>query len=262
MPTVWSDLMLMTMAAWTCVAEARPPAQQVYERGLQGLSGGTSLSASEYEALLGLLGGNDTTRLTSLYRTSVHGTTYDDLLDRVGDAKPLVFVIRKDKYVFGAFISDSLRLPDDPTAWHYYDCHKWYFSLSGHFDKPTKIVLPESTTVPPRMWVAGREEKTLGTNVLIGGQLCLGWANSGGGPPAADIRSCLQVTYRSNVPEGYTGEWDENGDAVLGGSTVFMADEIEVLSRVPPSSARQMGVWLSFCLWLSSFLFSMSYRMM
>ncbi|CEM27068.1 unnamed protein product [Vitrella brassicaformis CCMP3155] len=89
-------VIILCVVSTTVGTEARP-AQQVRFRHLQGLPDGTSLSASEYEALLGLLGGSrDTTRLTSLYRTSVHGTTYGDLLDNVDDAKPLVFVVRKD----------------------------------------------------------------------------------------------------------------------------------------------------------------------
>ena len=56
-PTHW---MLWVSMADSCV--------QVHLRGLQvSPPGNTSLSASEYEGLLGLLG-NDTTQLTSLYR--------------------------------------------------------------------------------------------------------------------------------------------------------------------------------------------------
>jgi len=259
--------MLMTMAAWTCVAEARPPAQQVYERGLQGLSGGTSLSASEYEALLGLLGGNDTTRLTSLYRTSVHGTTYDDLLDRVGDAKPLVLVVRNGQYLFGAFINCGILLPDSPTGSSMYPCDVWYYSLAGHFEKPTKIEIPREGQI---VHVAGKEGSALGANVRIGGYLHLAADSRGSRRPADDIRSCRQYTFSSSVRtscmdtrqqtvadrdtqqmENLFRIHDQNmetircigrqreeqqrraiPDNLLGGSSEFMADEIEVLHLV------------------------------
>jgi len=81
------------------------------------------------------------------------------------------------------------------------------------------------------VWVAGRERNAEGANMVIGGFIIFG----DGYPsdqPAADIRSCHQWTHRSSVPEGYTGERDGSGDALLGGSLVFMADEIEVLHVV------------------------------
>ncbi|CEL94354.1 unnamed protein product [Vitrella brassicaformis CCMP3155] len=184
---------------------------------------GTSLSASQYKALLDLMGSNNGTELnvTSLYRSSVNGTTYDDLLDSVGDAEPLVFVIRKDKYVFGAFINCGLKLPDDPTGRHWYDCDLWHFSLAGHFDTPTKLRREQNVRV------AGREGSAWGANVKIGGALYLG-DDENSGRPAADIRSCYQYTHSDDVPEGYTGEY-HGGGAVLGGSDFFHADKMEVL---------------------------------
>ncbi|CEM36483.1 unnamed protein product [Vitrella brassicaformis CCMP3155] len=108
-------MVILCVASTTVATEARPT-QQVRLRGLQvSPPDNTSLSASEYEALLALLGGNDTTPLTSLYRTSMHGTTYGDLLDRVGDTKPLVLVIRSGPYVFGVYVSADIQEPDDPT---------------------------------------------------------------------------------------------------------------------------------------------------
>ncbi|CEL99683.1 unnamed protein product [Vitrella brassicaformis CCMP3155] len=225
---------MILCAVGTCVGTEARPAQEVRLRGLQvSPPGNTSLSASEYEALVGLLGGNDTTPLTSLYRTSVHGTTYGDLLDNVGGAKPLVFVVKKDKYVFGAYVSDGIQLPDDPTGESYEECELpgcdvWYFSLAGHFPQPTKIEIDEWEQ---SVWVAGRERNAEGANMVIGGFIIFG----DGYPsdqPAADIRSCFQYTFSGYVPEGYTGVRDDEKDALLGGSLDFIADEIEVLRVV------------------------------
>ncbi|CEM20306.1 unnamed protein product [Vitrella brassicaformis CCMP3155] len=186
---------------------------------------GTSLTRQEYYGLLGLLG-DHTMKLQSVYRASRDGTTYADLLRCVGDKQRLAFVIRKDNYVFGAFISAGLKLPDDPTDWHEYDCDYdcdvWHFSLAGHFPQPTKI---ESGQY---VWVAGREKSGLGGNVGIGDNMWLGVS----GRPAADIRSCFQYTYSHQVPAGYVGVRCTDPaqcSALLGGSYQFCADEIEVL---------------------------------
>ncbi|CEM20256.1 unnamed protein product [Vitrella brassicaformis CCMP3155] len=223
---------MMTLSL-TCVGAE---GQQVNLRRVQvSPPGNTSLSAAEHEGLLDLMGNDNGTKLNSVYRTSVHGTTYDDLLDSVGDAEPLVFVIRKDQYVFGAFINCGLELPDDPTDYNGYDCDLWHFSLAGHFPEPTKI---EISRVSQRVRVAGREGTLLlDAKVMIGRYLLLG-VDEDSGRPAADIRSCYQFTWQRNLPAGYTGARDNDGgtgvrnsdgDAFLGGSAYFHADEIEVL---------------------------------
>ncbi|CEL94340.1 unnamed protein product [Vitrella brassicaformis CCMP3155] len=216
---------MMTLSL-TCVGAE---GQQVHLRRVQvSPPGNTSLSAAEYEALVDLMGNHNGTELNSLYRTSVDGTTYDDLLDSVGDAEPLVFVIRKDKYVFSVHINCGLELPDEPTDWHKYECVLWWFSLAGHFDKPTKIDIDEWDHF---VVVAGREGGLSGAaNVEIGGRLYLGYRPY--------IRSCWQSIDSGYLPEGYTGARDDDGGtgerdsfgrAYLGGSVYFQADEIEVL---------------------------------
>ncbi|CEM34006.1 unnamed protein product [Vitrella brassicaformis CCMP3155] len=218
---------------------------QVHLRGLQASRpNGTSLSASEYKSLLGLLG-NDTTELTSLYRMSVHGSSYGDLLDRVGDAKPLVFVVKKDKYVFGVYISAGIQPPDDPTSSNVYGSDVWWFSLAGHFPQPTKIDIDRAEQA---LMVGGRKGNANGANMGIGGTIRFGDGGTVDGQPAADIRSCHQLTLGDYVPEEYTGVRDEYGDVVLGGSDDFIADEIEVLEvpytpvpSLPPPSGTSLS---------------------
>ncbi|CEM10059.1 unnamed protein product [Vitrella brassicaformis CCMP3155] len=220
-------MMMILCVVSTMVGTEARPAQQVRLRGLQvSPPGNTSLSASEYEALLASMGGDTTTQVTSLYRTSVDGTTYGDLLDNVGDAKPLVVVVRKDKYVFGVYVSAGIQLPDDPTSEHWYGSDVWWFSLAGHFPQPTKIDIP-----PWEQWmrVAGRKANAVEANMYIGRYLVLGEQR---GWPAAGIRSCEQYTDSDYLPEGYTGVRGEFADALMGGSRNFMADEIEVLRVV------------------------------
>ncbi|CEM34029.1 unnamed protein product [Vitrella brassicaformis CCMP3155] len=205
-------LLILCSVAWTAVK-----AQQVHLRRVQEASppDDTSLSASEYEGLLDLLGGNDTTQLTSLYRTSVHGTTYGDLLDRVGDAKPIVFVVRNGPHDFGVYISKGLRLPDDPFDSREYESDVWWFSLADAFGGPIKIEIPREEQY---VAVAGREGNAdESANVLIGGALWLGWGNYPRGP-SSDIRSCFQVSDSEYVPEGYTRVREElTGSVYLGG---------------------------------------------
>mmetsp|Transcript_16273 Transcript_16273/g.46304 ORF Transcript_16273/g.46304 Transcript_16273/m.46304 type:complete len:279 (+) Transcript_16273:2488-3324(+) len=179
--------------------------------------GGSSIGLSYVTHVAQWLGGDIT--LTLIYRASSHGSTYGHLLHCVGDRRGLVFVIRKDKYVFGVYMSAGIQLPHDPKGYNDYSCYVYDFSLSGHFEKPTKM-LDDRRLV----YVAGREG-TVGKLRIdgIGGCLCLGYGT------ADDMRSCRQSIPRQYVPEGYVGVRDDRGNAVFGGSEHFMADEIEVL---------------------------------
>jgi len=180
-----------------------------------------SWSHDDDPALFEWLGGG----LSVIYKSSRDGSTYGDLLRCVGDKSGLVFIIRKGTYLFGAFIIAGLQLPDDPTKSRRYVCDVWYFSLAGHFDKPTKIDIDRERHF---VYVTGAEAEEL-VNMAIGTELELGFGGHGSQQPADDIRSCLQYIGSDDVPEGYTGAGDGEGDAYLGGSYEFMADEIEVL---------------------------------
>jgi len=188
--------------------------------------GGSSIGLSYVTHVAQWLGGDIT--LTLIYRASSHGSTYGHLLHCVGDRRGLVFVIRKKTYVFGCCISGGLQPPDDPTdSYHYYRCDVWWFSLAGHFKRPTKIDISPQWQL---LVVAGREGAASGASVRIGGHLWLGCGSSGsGGGPAADIRRCSQLTVPQWVPEGYQGVRDGRGSVYLGGTFDFVADEVEVL---------------------------------
>ncbi|CEM13930.1 unnamed protein product [Vitrella brassicaformis CCMP3155] len=147
---------------------------------------GTSLTRQEYYGLVGLMGDHGV-KLQSIYRASVHGTTYGDMLRCVGDKRGLVFVVPKGKFKYGAFISAGLELPDDPTDWNAYDCDLWHFSLAGSFPQPTKIDIDREKQY---VYVAGRE----------GGCLSLG---HGCDKPTADIRACGQHCRMTAGAVGY-----------------------------------------------------------
>ncbi|CEM02012.1 unnamed protein product [Vitrella brassicaformis CCMP3155] len=190
---------------------------------------GSSVGLSYVAHIAKWLGGH--TSLTLIHRSLRDGSAYDDMLRCVGDKRGLVFIIRKDQCVFGAFITAGIRLPDDPTdtKWYKYGCDVWWFSLAGHFEQPTKIDIPGREQY---VAVAGREGSVYGAYVFIGGGLYLG-DGRGSDRPAADIRSCAQLTHSRDVPAGYVGAsnsyQDSYGSAMLGGSYEFLAFEIEVL---------------------------------
>ncbi|CEM31378.1 unnamed protein product [Vitrella brassicaformis CCMP3155] len=194
---------------------------------------GSSLSENECAALHSVLelGMLDECEFTLLYRASRDGPSYADLLRCAGDLSGLVFVMRLEDAVFGAYVSGGLQLPDDPTAVNEYPCDVWHFSLCGHFDAPAKVEVPATER---RMYVAGREGAVDGgpevAKLAIGfcEGLWLGWADRDSGP-AEDMYSCSQFIHSDDVPEGYVGVRGKDGSALFGGSEYFMADEVEVL---------------------------------
>jgi len=161
--------------------------------------------------------------LRSLYRSTRDGPSYDDLLRCVGNTEELVFVIRANQYLFGAWISAGITLPDEPTAVNTYECDVSHFSLAGHFDTPRRIDVNQTRT---GVDVAGRQGAVFGVARLQIGHWDL-WLGCG---PAADMRSCSQSIDSRYVPEGYRGARDEHDNAVLGGHFSFVADELEVLT--------------------------------
>ncbi|CEM03594.1 unnamed protein product [Vitrella brassicaformis CCMP3155] len=193
---------------------------------------GSSLSQSEYDDLRRLL--VNETRVESVYRSSVHGSSYSNMLRRVNTKDGLVFLIRKDDYVFGAFVGTGLYLPAVPEDYRvYWSGETWHFSLAGHFSNATKIPVDERRRY---IEVAGRKASGVGANVVVGGRLWLGYGGldrpSGQDRPAADIRRCLQYITKDRVPAGYVGVRDAYGDGVFGGNGTFVADELEVLHVV------------------------------
>jgi len=192
---------------------------------------GATLDALQSAALYRFLGLTTVSRLKLIYRASRDGSSYGDLLRCVSDASGLVFVIRKGKYVFGAFISDHIQVPLDYKGGHFYSCDGWDFSLAGHFAKgPTK--LEEGSR---DVGVAGREGQVdNGSKLNIGWWLSLGYGTPARlgceGGAADDMRSCSQFIPHYDLPDGYEGVRHERGRALFGGSEEFMADEVEVLT--------------------------------
>jgi len=191
---------------------------------------GSSLRLWEYEGFCLLLGDRQK-KLESLYRASVHGSAYRDLLRLVGNKINLIVLIRKDRYVFGAYTSKGLQPPADATGSNLYRCNVWPYSMIGHFGKVTKIFIPRKHQL---VYVDGQSGAAGGVaHIKIGDYvadhfLWLGYDGQGNGA-AADIRSCGQRSARQYVPDGFRGKRDDKGRALFGGSELFVADELEIL---------------------------------
>ncbi|CEL97964.1 unnamed protein product [Vitrella brassicaformis CCMP3155] len=160
---------------------------------------------------------------TLLYRGSVHGWQYGDLMRHVGGASSIVFIIRKDCCVSGIYIDGGLTLPK-AGSFHSYSCEMTHFSLIGPFDKPTMIY---GCRPDQRVSVAGLEKLVCdeedgqgGRSKLKLGIWQLGYSDfkqrrqwSSYIPhvgPSADLRRC----HRAVVP---------------GQGETIIADELEVL---------------------------------
>mmetsp|Transcript_23854 Transcript_23854/g.58972 ORF Transcript_23854/g.58972 Transcript_23854/m.58972 type:complete len:236 (-) Transcript_23854:351-1058(-) len=199
-----------------------------------------STVARVYEMFICQWVGTPNKRLRLLYRSTHDGPSYGDLLRCVGSTKGLVFVVRKNQYVFGAYISEGIKLPDAPMLYNRYECGGWQFCLAGNFDTPTKVEVPQA-----HVYVAGSEGagEICGNISIEGSQgytkfsfLCLGYSETDM-RFSADMRFCCQGIDVRELPTGYRGHVYEPDlfpctAGFSGSHTRFLADELEVLCLV------------------------------
>ncbi|CEM31366.1 unnamed protein product [Vitrella brassicaformis CCMP3155] len=182
------------------------------------------LTDEQRDTLRSWLNGRELKRLYrhSSYDRRTDGGQYLDLIRCVGDAKGLVLVIKSGGCVFGAYTSEGIKLPQDPTGVSEYESDGWHFSLAGHFEAPMKIRIPGGQTVR----VAGIEAPE-GTGALTISDLSLG--RDGGN---SCVRYCRHFIEMSYVPDGYQGARGPAACAVFGGHRDFSASDVEVLTVV------------------------------
>ncbi|CEM19311.1 unnamed protein product [Vitrella brassicaformis CCMP3155] len=193
-------------------------------------------SASEVKRVLTMMDKRDR-QLKLLYKMSRDGAAYTDLLNGVGDASGLLFVIQDGStHKFSAFIDGPLAQPADPTRHKVSRCPISLYSISGAYDAPTKIPLPAEK--PQSVAVAGREGAVLGSSGQSSGNVYIGemgaavlWLGKAEPGPAADLRSCHVWVTEAHLPPGYRGAMDE-GKGILATDKNFTATEIDVLSLV------------------------------
>mmetsp|Transcript_34816 Transcript_34816/g.86366 ORF Transcript_34816/g.86366 Transcript_34816/m.86366 type:complete len:712 (+) Transcript_34816:295-2430(+) len=162
---------------------------------------GSKLCALESAALTCCLRVPESGSRKLLYRASRDGGRFGDLLRCVGGASGLAIVIRKDRFVFGAYINDGVRLPDGPTQSSRFGCYVQHFSLSGHFDNPTTIYEGCQS-----VRLAGRDAALI-LKIGLAGGLFVGCGVHDNALDA-DVRSCRHFVDGCDAPVGYKGVKD------------------------------------------------------
>ncbi|CEM11370.1 unnamed protein product [Vitrella brassicaformis CCMP3155] len=158
-------------------------------------------------------------RPSLLFKSSRDGSAYATMLDCVAGKSGLLFALRDgDTHRFGCFLGGQITPPADPKQTNRYKMPLFFFSLSGAYEAPTKIELPEDRQTVGVAGTQGASKNDMDeplANVCIAcGYLWLGFAQPG---PAADLSSCHLWIKRDQLPEGYKGGYTQqgNGDGLM-----------------------------------------------
>ncbi|CEM01935.1 unnamed protein product [Vitrella brassicaformis CCMP3155] len=191
-------------------------------------------SPEEWVAVLDLMD-RPTCRPSLLFKSSRDGGDFGTLLDKVGDASGLLFLINhNDTHRFGAFVDGRLKPPTDPTdptqTSSSYFAPQFLISISGAYAVPTKVPIP---TAKQTVHVAGRDafqiandQDSRGKLSLGWGYLWFGWATPG---PSDDVRSMNQFVKEEDLPDnGYLGQLNSSNEGTLAGEPYFTAKEMEI----------------------------------
>ncbi|CEM17318.1 unnamed protein product [Vitrella brassicaformis CCMP3155] len=168
-----------------------------------------------------------------LYSSTRDGGHFGTMVDKVGDASGLLFLINhNDTHRFGAFVGGQLKSPADPTRTSgSYKVPTSFISISGAYAKITKIPIPEAKQ---RAAVAGRDASIKASNIDYRGKLAIGrgylWFGWASPFPADDVRSMNQWVKKEHLPmDGYLGQLNDDGDeGTLAGTWDFTAKEIAI----------------------------------
>ncbi|CEL95623.1 unnamed protein product [Vitrella brassicaformis CCMP3155] len=207
------------------------------ELGMYGLNTVPSEStvierADEWTSVMNMTNKKIAAAPSLLYKGSRDTYAFPKMLQCVAGKSGLLFALRDgDTHRFGCFLDGPLTPPANPTQSNAYKVPVFFYWLSGAYDVPRKIEIPED-----RQWlsVAGTRgaAKAINTDrnanmVIAFGAACLwlGWARPG---QAADIRSCQLWINRESLPRGYRGEISESGSGTLAAHRDFTASEIEI----------------------------------
>jgi len=164
-----------------------------------------------------------------LYSSTRDGGDFVTMVDKVGDASSLLFLVNHDDtYRFGAFLEGQLKPPTDPKQTNGYRLPHFLISISGAYATPTKVLIPMTRQF---VHVAGRDASIKGIRDSRGklsfgcGYLRFGWAIPG---PSDDVRSMHHGVKKDDLPDGYIGQRNDNGDGILAGGWDFTAKEIAI----------------------------------
>mmetsp|Transcript_39726 Transcript_39726/g.113253 ORF Transcript_39726/g.113253 Transcript_39726/m.113253 type:complete len:456 (+) Transcript_39726:180-1547(+) len=169
-----------------------------------------------------------------LYKSSRDTWSFGSLLDSVGDASGLLFVMQYSATnKSGFFLDGQLNLPPKPTGEMKTYCPIFFYSASGPYQTATKVPIPEdaqAVLVGGRLGAVMDNLKRRVANLFIGGDstdsagLWLGFQLptdprlSDG--PAPDLSHYCTWVKEGHLPEGYTGSIDEDGDGTLAGAEI------------------------------------------
>ncbi|CEL95982.1 unnamed protein product [Vitrella brassicaformis CCMP3155] len=187
-------------------------------------------TADEWLAVMEMTDKKIATAPSLLYKGSRDTYAFPKMLECVAGKSGLLFALKEGHtHRFGTFIDGPITPPAEPTENNGYYVPVFFFSLSGAYDTPTKIEIPEEkqkVTVAGTQGVVKNDRDEPRANVAIArGCLWLGCAKPG---PAADISSCVQWIEGDCLPAGYEGDMDDDGDGFLGQSLDLTASEIEI----------------------------------
>ncbi|CEM21239.1 unnamed protein product [Vitrella brassicaformis CCMP3155] len=168
--------------------------------------------------------------MTLLYSSTRDGGDFGTMVDKVGDASGLLFLVNHDDtHRFGAFLEGQLMPCADPTQTNEYPVPHFLISISGAYAKVTKVPIPEAQQV---VEVAGRDAFIKATNMDSRGKVYLGDGYlrlAFGSPgPTADVRSMLQWVKEDDLPDGYLGRRNDDGDGTLAAGMSSTAKEIAI----------------------------------
>ncbi|CEM01625.1 unnamed protein product [Vitrella brassicaformis CCMP3155] len=200
-----------------------------YEPFFSGLAGGNLVieTAEEWGEVLKMTG--KTSPMASLlYKGSRDTYAFPKMLECVEGKSGLLFAIKHGRtHRFGCFIDGPLTPPADPTQTNIYKVPVFFFSLSGAYETPTKIEIPEERQ---RVTVAGtqgavtyRNGEPLANICIARGYLWLGLAVPG---PAAYLSRCYQGMEKECLSEGYRGRRGSYG--TLAQFMNFTCTEMEI----------------------------------
>ncbi|CEM02450.1 unnamed protein product [Vitrella brassicaformis CCMP3155] len=168
---------------------------------------------------------------TLLFKSSRDTFGYQSFLNKVTGKSGLLFALRDgDTHRFGYFIDGQLKPPNDRTeTTGPYKVPLFFFSLSGAYETPTKIELPEEAQcvdVAGTQGAAKARNMDWRANVAIAcGRLWLGFDEPG---PAADLSRCYQWIKEGELQAKYKGNINSNGNGTLARTSSFTCDEMEV----------------------------------
>ncbi|CEL93422.1 unnamed protein product [Vitrella brassicaformis CCMP3155] len=162
-----------------------------------------NILANDVMQTLLIMIGKKQPKMTCLFKSSLHGSSYTSLAQRVAGRRGLLFVIKcDDTNTIAVFADTKLQLPADPTSELLFWCAVSLFSVSGAFeDGITKIEVPEEAQ---DVEVAGTRGAVTDENGVPRAKVCIAggrlWLGIGKDGPIDDLLKCYQWVWKKELP--------------------------------------------------------------